>query len=131
MRFTAEIVQEQKAWLKGVSPGDAQLMLDQKYITTHMYTGEVGRPDRGYIGFNTHNQFLESLLQNGIPGLLCFVVICAAMVAMAIQQKNRPFSTLVALLIAYAFTESVFETQYGIMLFILLPLLYYYGSQAS
>jgi O-antigen ligase len=91
MRFTAEIVQEQKAWLKGVSPGDAQLMLDQKYITTHMYTGEVGRPDRGYIGFNTHNQFLESLLQNGIPGLLCFVVICAAMGGHGHTTKESAF----------------------------------------
>ena len=127
-RFTAEIIQEHHAWLSGVSPGDAQKILDQKYMATHMYTGP---PGRGYLGFNTHNQFLESMLQTGLPGLLSFMAICVAMLAMAFRQRSRSFSALVALLIAYAFTESVLETQYGIMIFTCLPLLFYYGSSTS
>jgi hypothetical protein len=128
-RFVKEIMQENKAWLFGVTPANAQAKLDQKYLSTHMYTGESGRSDHGFLGYNTHNQFLEALLQSGVIGLLCFLVICVEMVRMAIQQKSRLLSALVILLIAYAFSESVFETQYGLILFIFLPLFFFFGQR--
>lgn len=123
-RFVKEILQENKAWVFGVSPGDAQNLLNQKYIATHMYTGAPGRPGLGYLGYNTHNEFLESLLQTGIIGLLCFILICFEMIKMAIRQKHRLLWAITILLIAYAFNESVFETQYGLIIFIFLPLFF-------
>jgi O-antigen ligase len=128
-RFVKEIVQENHAWLLGVSPGDAQNLLNQKYITTHMYTGRPGTADQGFLGYNTHNQFLESLLQTGIVGLLCFLVICFEMIKMAARQKNNLLSATVILLIIYSFNESVFETQYGLVLFTFLPLFFYFGAE--
>ncbi|MCS3799940.1 O-antigen ligase family protein [Niastella sp. OAS944] len=130
-RFVKEILQENRAWLLGVSPAKAQQLLDQKYISTHMYTG-TGRPGdntHGYLGYNTHNEFLESLLQTGLIGLLCFIGICAEMIGMAIRQKNKMLTSLVALLLAYTFGDAVFETQYGLILFLFLPLFFFFGQK--
>jgi O-antigen ligase len=130
-RFVKEILTENNAWLTGVSD-NAQPLLDKKYISTHMntgYTGEMGTGHRGYLGYNTHNEFLESLLQSGIPGLLVFILLCYTMIRLAIHRQNRELRLIVLLLIIYCFNESVFETQYGIMLFTFFPLFLYYGSE--
>ena len=127
-RFVKEILQENKAWFFGVTPAGAQHLLDQKYVSTHMYTGEPGGPKHGYLGYNTHNQFLEALLQTGIIGLICFMTICFEMIRMAVERKSKVLTAMVLLLLAYTFNESVFETQYGLVLFIFLPLYFYFGQ---
>jgi O-antigen ligase len=129
-RFVKEILNEQHAWLTGVSD-EAQALLDKKYISTHMYTGDASTGARGYLGYNTHDQFLQSLLASGIPGLLVFILICCAMISLAIRRKNRELSIIVILLIAYCFNEAVFEIQYGLMLFTFFPLFLYYGMEES
>lgn len=132
-RFVKEILNEHKAWLFGVTPAAAQPLLNQKYMATHMYTGgQPGQSDHGYLDYNTHNQFLESLLQTGIIGLLCFIAICVQMWIMAITWQfdytNRLLRTLLLLLFAYTFCDSVFETQYGLILFLFMPLLFHTGQ---
>jgi len=109
-KFVSEILNEKKAWLAGISPGDAQDHLNQKYIVKDMYTGTVERGDKGFIGYNTHNQFLESLLQTGILGSLIFLLICGSLVKMAWQRKKAELSFVTMLLIIYSLSESVFET---------------------
>lgn len=127
-RFVKEILDEHNAWLTGVS-GDAQKLLDQKYTSTHMYTGDGGNGSRGYLSYNTHNQFLQSLLQMGIPGLFVFILICYAMILLVLKRKNRELDFVVILLLAYCFNEAVFETQYGLMLFTFFPLFLYFGTE--
>lgn len=127
-RFVFEIMQEHQAWVAGVSPGDAQLLLDQKYTATHMYTGTGEIANHGFLGYNTHNQFLEALLQTGLLGLLCFIAIVVALVKMALQQKSLVLSAVVLIIITYCFTEAILETQYGLLLFTFLPLFFYFGA---
>ena len=126
-RFVKEILSEQHAWLSGVGD-NAQPLLNQKYTNTGMYTGDARRGDQGYLSYNTHNQFLQSLLQFGIIGLLAFIVICVTMVQMAMKNHNRQLSVIAILLLAYCFNEAVFETQYGLTLFTFFPLFFYYGT---
>lgn len=121
-RFTAEILSENHCWLTGVSAGDAQSMLNQKYIDKKMYTGGTDGRGKGFLGYNTHNQFLESLLQSGITGLLAFLFIIFSLAAMAIKSRSRLYRAIILLLIIYSFSESVFETQYGILLYTFFPL---------
>ena len=128
VRFVKEILTDRHAWLTGVSD-DAQPLLDKKYTSTHMYLGDGITADHGYLGYNTHNQFLESLLRSGIPGLLAFILICFTLFQMQIRRRNNELSFIVLILIAYCFNESVFETQYGITLFTFLPLFLYYGTE--
>jgi O-antigen ligase len=127
VRFVREILDEKDAWLSGVNP-NMQELLDQKYIETNMYTGDGVTEDRGYLGLNTHNQFLESLLQSGWPGLIAFVLACLALIRMAFRRKNRELTITIILLLLYCLNESVFETQYGLILYTFLPMFLYYGT---
>lgn len=122
-KFVPEILTETRSWWTGLAPGDAQSLLDKKYISKNMYTGDGNQKNAGYLGYNTHNQFLESLLQTGIPGLLVFLLICFSLVKMAVRKKDSLAWFVILLVLAYSFIESVFETQYGILLFIFFPLL--------
>jgi O-antigen ligase len=129
-RFVKEILTDRHAWLTGVSD-NAQALLNNKYTSTHMYTGGFHSATPGYLGLNTHNQFLQSLLQSGVPGLLAFILICCGMIRLVLQRQNRELTILVLLLIAYCFNEAVLETQYGIILFTFFPLFLYYGSDGK
>jgi O-antigen ligase len=120
-RFTYEIANEQHAWLLGLTPGDAQSFLDRKYIETDMYTGIPATADRGFLGYHTHNQFLQVFLENGILGLLCFLLICFVLVQMAINNKKREQRLFIALLLLYCFTDAPLNTQYGLVLFTFFP----------
>jgi hypothetical protein len=131
LRFVREILNENDAWLTGVTPGEAQHLLDRKYISTNMYIGESVRGDRGFLGYNTHNQFLEALLQTGIAGLLAFALICVGLIQMAADARNTELSAVVSLLLAYALNESVFETQYGAMIFLFFPMFFYLSYKRS
>ncbi|MGZ8550666.1 MAG: O-antigen ligase family protein [Chitinophagaceae bacterium] len=121
-RFVPEILTENKGWWLGVSPGDAQDLLNKKFISKNMYTGDLSKGTRGYLVYNTHNQFLETLLQNGIIGLVVLLATCFSLVWMAVQKKDRMLNFIILLLIAWLFTESAFETQYGIIIFSFFPL---------
>ncbi|HET6994129.1 MAG TPA: O-antigen ligase family protein [Chitinophagaceae bacterium] len=128
-RFTAEILNENHGWLAGIGPGHAQQLLDQKYIATDMYIGEPARGDHGFLGYNTHNQFLESLLKTGICGPLILLLICFTLVKWAWQKRKRQISFIVTLFIIWLFTEAVLERQYGIQVFIFFPLFLWKGEK--
>ena len=121
-RFVSEILTENKAWVTGTSPGDAQQKLDEKYISENMYIGETHRHDRGFLGYNTHNQFLESLLQTGMIGGVLFLFICFSLIKLAWTRKNRLLSIVILMLLLYSFSESVFEAQYSLLIFTFFPL---------
>ena len=124
-RFVGEILTDNKRWWSGVSPGDAQTLLNKKYLSKNMYAGDPVRKDGGYLLYNTHNQFLETLLQNGIIGLVVLFWICFSLWKMVLGKKNRIASFTILLLLAWLFSESVFQTQYGIVIFTFFPLFMY------
>lgn len=113
------ILQQHNSWWTGVGAANAQVLLDQQYISRNMYTGDHKIGQRGYQGYNTHNQWLESLLKNGIPGILVFGLICFAVVKIILHSRYRSNRFILLLLVVYSGVESVFETQYGIALFTL------------
>jgi O-antigen ligase len=120
-KLVKEILGERNAWLTGVSSGDAQDLLNKKYIEKNMYVGDPARNDQGFIGYNTHNEFLESSLQNGLIGLSIFCMMCFGLVLIIIKTNDRSLRFILALLLLYAFSESVFETQYALTIFIFFP----------
>jgi O-antigen ligase len=87
-----------------------------------MYVGEPARGDQGYLGYNTHNQFLETLLKTGVGGLVVLLFLCFSLIKMAWQKKKKELSFIIALLLAWLFTESVLERQYGILIITFFPL---------
>jgi O-antigen ligase len=127
LRFVKEILTENNAWLTGVSD-NAQKFLDEKYISTNMYLGNGTPSDRGYLDYNTHNEFLESLLQSGILGLACFSLICLFMLQLLFRRWTNELFFVVALLLAYSLNESVFQRQYSITIFTFFPLFIYFSA---
>jgi len=121
-RFAFEILNENHAWLFGVSPGDAQDMLNTKYKKLNMFTGGLPDNRKGYLDYHTHNQFLQALLETGIPGLAAFILICVGMIQLAKKSGSRSMIILTILLLCYCFADAVIKTQYGIILFVFFPL---------
>ena len=132
-KLVPEILNEKHRWWTGVGGGDAQDILDQKYLSKHMYAGTKKMPghpvirsyetvERGYLGYNTHSQLLESLLQNGIPGLVVFILICFCLLKMMWQTHRTMVKFIILLLVIYSVVESVFQQQYGIVIFTFFPI---------
>jgi O-antigen ligase len=130
-RFTYEILNEQNAWLLGVTPGDAQSMLDKKYVETNMYTGIAGTEKKGFLGYHTHNQFLQALIENGLLGIAVFLLICYSLFKMAREHHGKELKWVIFLLFAYCFTDAPFKTQYGLIIFTFFPAFLYFGKQVS
>ena len=124
-RFVPQILNEKRAWATGVGVGDAQQMLNDKYVSENMYTGIAAKDGKGFLGYNTHNEFLQSLLETGIPGLLLYVVVCLSLIKMMSVKRRASFIFISILLLAYSFSESVFESQYSTIIFLFFPLFFY------
>lgn len=122
-RFTYEILNRKKAWLLGVSPGDAQHELDTRYRETNMYLGEASRRDTGFLGFNCHNVYLQTLLESGIAGLLALLAAIVFFFFRVVRRKRYRVLFYFIPLLAFGLAESVLSTQYAILLFVLFPLL--------
>ncbi|MGZ5190499.1 MAG: O-antigen ligase family protein [Flavisolibacter sp.] len=126
-RFVYEILNENHKWLIGLSPGDAQHYLDQKYIATNMYTGKPGTTETGFIGYHTHNQFLQVILQSGLAGLFAFLSMCFVLLRLMIIRRNWLLGFTISLLLIYCFTDAILETQYGLILFTFFPVFIFCG----
>jgi O-antigen ligase len=128
-RFVYEILNKKHQWLMGVNIGDAQDILNEKYKNENMFTGGSPGNETGYIGYHTHNQFLQALLETGILGLLAFMIVCAGLIRLALKSKNTSLVVLTILLLCNCFTDAPLKTQYGIILFVFFPLFMYKGTQ--
>ena len=126
-RFVNEILTEKQRWLTGLSPGEAQYHLDQKYIATNMYTGKPGTDEKGFLGYHTHNQFLQVLLQNGLAGLFAFLCMSFILLKLIFIRKNWLLGFTITLLLIYCFTDAILETQYGLILFTFFPVFIFCG----
>ncbi len=121
-RIVPGILNRHQAWMIGISPGDAQTELDKIYREKNIYTGREGTTDQGLLGYHTHNQFLQTLLQHGIIGLVLLLSICFYLGRMIMKSRNKESRLLVILLLLYCFTDAILETQYGIVIFCFFPL---------
>lgn len=122
-RFTGEILNEKDAWLTGIGTGDVQDALNSTYTKHNLYTGYDGKS--GYKLYNSHNQFLQTLLGTGVPGLAALMIAAAGLFLMMKGIRSTGYRFSLLLLILWLFTESVFETQYGVFIFTFFPIWLY------
>jgi len=127
LRFAWQILNEHHAWLLGVTPGDSQDLLDQKYIDANMYIGNPAdgphRKIRGFIGYNFHNQYVETLVRDGILGLAVLLAIFWLLAGIVRQWQTRHSFFTVFTLILFFVPEAPLTMQQGIFLFCFFPLL--------
>ncbi|HLZ86491.1 MAG TPA: O-antigen ligase family protein [Puia sp.] len=126
LRFAWAILNEQHAWLFGVTPGDSQDLLDRKYINANMYIGNPAdgphRKIRGFIGYNFHNQYVETLVRDGILGLAALLAIFWLLAGMVWKWKTRLAFFTVLTLFVFFIPEAPLTMQQGIFLFCFFPL---------
>jgi O-antigen ligase len=128
-KLVIEILNEKRRWLIGVSSADAQTILNEKYKDYKFYEGDPVKGDKGYLDYNVHNQYLQCLLQSGIVGLVVFLIVCYSLLRLSIKKKYAELIPCVTLFLLFCLTESVLQTQIGIISFTLFPLLIYFGKK--
>ena len=122
-RFTYEILDENNAYTFGVGPANVQSYLDQKYISMDMYLGN-NNGNTGYLGYNCHNQLLQSALGSGIIGVAILIFWSIALLIKTYKRRNPILWGITLTILCFFFIESVFNRQYGVILCTLIPLLY-------
>jgi hypothetical protein len=114
-RAAFDILRENHAWIFGVSGGDSQELLDQKYLAAGM--------SQGYLRYNFHNEYVEVLVHSGIAGWAVFMLAVAAMVFLARSAGTAEAALTIAMLLVLCLTESSLEMQHGLFLSVFFPML--------
>lgn len=113
------VVHEQNAYFLGVGNGDFQYYLDNRYKAIGLYTGNPDLGDSGYLGYNSHSQFVQELLCNGILGLTLLLLLYGAILIKSRKVDFVLFSFSI-LFVFLSISESALQRQAGIVLFVLL-----------
>lgn len=101
----------------GTGTGDAFDVIKQKSIDNGYNT----ITDRHY---NSHNQYLQALLTNGIPGLILLSLYFVTPFAVAVRRRDMILFTLFILLAANCVVECMFDIRAGVDFFaIMIPLM--------
>jgi len=116
-KFSLEILAETHSWLTGVSAGDAHFQINRQITSHGMYTGVPGTSDTGYLNYNLHNQFLETLLRSGAIGLMLLLAFLYAVFRRAVAAKDGMLLATLGVFCCVFLTESVLERQIGIVPF--------------
>jgi O-antigen ligase len=126
-RFGLEILNESNDWITGVGIHEAQKKLNQKYVQYGLYTGYEGTSDTGYLNYNFHNQYIETLVRSGIIGLM---ILLTMFVRLFLLPKSTLFAMKWIIFICFVFfmTESALERQLGIVYFCLIYSSYFHGQ---
>lgn len=98
-------------WLLGLGTGGVQSQLDSCYKAN-------GFSDELSIGhYNTHNEYFNVWLNNGISGLLIFVTLLFVSVKMAYRQNSMIYISFLLLIFFCCLTESILERNKGVVFF--------------
>lgn len=115
----SHVLQANNAWLLGMKGPWYHYALNERMRACHMFEGNVRTHDTGYIDYDMHNQYMENTMQYGITGLLLLLTLLAYVVCTTLRSRQYLPSVFVALFAFSFLTESVLETQAGILLFTL------------
>lgn len=120
IRLGYELTDENTTWLFGNIGLSYHRPLNEKMHSYKLFAGNEITKDTGYINYNMHNQYLENFIQYGFVGLLVLIFILVTSFATALKSKNKLLSLLTTLFFFSFLSESVLETQAGILLFTLI-----------
>jgi O-antigen ligase len=101
--------------LFGYGTGDSYKPLDACYQAMQM--DEL-------IGYNCHNQMMESWLKLGIPGLLTILLCMIIPFYISVRKQDYLFGVIFCIYLFSALTESLFSVQKGITLFAMITSVY-------
>lgn len=97
-------------WIIGVGTGDIDIETQNRY-KSYGYTGALKR------NLNAHNQFLQTFAATGLLGFLSILAIYLSMFYLSLKNRNQLLFGFTLVCFFFALTESMFETQAGIVFF--------------
>jgi hypothetical protein len=115
LRMGSEILRENNSFITGNGGKHYHTLLNEKIIKYDLYTGN-GKNDSGYLNYNLHNQYMESFVQSGLAGLLFVLLFLTTTFYYAHKNQNEILKFIVILFGLVFLTESILETQAGILL---------------
>ncbi len=115
-RFGLEILRDHNAWISGTGMSERQKLLDARYSEAGLYTGTGIAGDTGFLGYNYHNQWLETTVGSGLPALGVLLLIVVLRFVFHSHNSLFPFIPVLFLL-GFFLTESVLERQTGLIFF--------------
>lgn len=122
-RFANEIIQEHHSWVFGVSPGDAQDLLNDKYKKSDIYVGTPNTKARGFLDYNFHNQYIETTVRSGFVGLAALLVVCFLMIVLCEKWRTAETAFMALTLLSICTVESLITLQHGVFAFVFMPLM--------
>jgi len=116
LKFGWEILAKEQAFLHGIGAGDGQDAMDQTILDYNLYHGNPSLGDRGYLGYNYHNAYMELWVQIGLVGLICWLwLLIVSAQHILVSGFNHPFLILLFAIICYGMVESFLERQRGVV----------------
>lgn len=110
LEWTASLQTIREKWLLGVGTGDGQIALNAFYSKFNESTVTMN--------YNAHNQYLQTMVELGLPGLLG-LLICFFKPLTGATQHNHLLVCFILLFAIMCLTESMLERQKGIVFFTL------------
>lgn len=102
--------------LLGVGIGDVRTELAKQFE-------KHGEKDMAKERLNAHNQFIEILLENGLIGLVLFLVLFGYMIFIAFSEKNLIYGLFILMMFNFFMFETVLYRLSGITFFSLFSFL--------
>lgn len=103
-----EVIKENLLW--GTGTGDVKDKLIEKY-------SELGMENEKDKRYNAHNQFLQTCITLGIPGILILMALLLPILAIAIKKKELLYVLFLLLFIINILFESMLEVQAGVLFY--------------
>lgn len=103
-----EIIKKNLPW--GVGTGDATDELNLNAMHQN-YTNLIGHH------FNAHNQYLQTLLMVGIPGMILLLLYCFYPLYFSLRKRSILYGSFAVILIFNILVESMFEIRAGVDFF--------------
>jgi O-antigen ligase len=116
----ADVVKENFWW--GVGTGDVQDELQKSYKKNNFLFAS------DYNVYNAHDQFLETQIALGLPGLITLIVCFLFPLIQAFRQQNYLHLAFLVFVIANCLTESFLVRQKGIVFFAVMSALFLFHT---
>jgi hypothetical protein len=116
-RMAQEVLGENDRWLLGQGGRTYHIALNRKMEDYNLFSGNAVTKDTGYLNYNMHNQYVENAIQFGIVGIALLLGILLLCTGDALRIGSRFLLALVIIFSVSFLSESILETQSGILLF--------------
>lgn len=97
-------------WVVGTGTGGAQNALREQYKLINWQEGLL-------VDYNSHNQYLQTWLTLGLPGILILLASVFIPMKRALKNGNIQYSIFLFLILIYFLTESFLERQWGVVFY--------------